>query len=172
VEEKILQPIRLNVDKFKREYKRLAVMTTYQRALDVAIDKKADKWLDYVPLSKAQLFDDEMKNITVVSTFANGELSSTRSTHRGGGFHTQYTVLARPTEMKAILHAQGLLVLESDFVVVRLEPVREIRWCIKCKTHHAISDFKYQPKRYLNGFSFACRRALDDGKKGTWKYAA
>lgn len=170
--DKILQPLSLDVGRFKREFNRLSKMTTYQRCMDKAIDIRADKWMSYVPLTKAELFDDEMKNITVVSTFANGELSSSRSTHRGAGWHTQYTVLARPTEVKAILHAQGLLVLESDFVVIRQEPAREIRWCIKCKTHHAISDFKYQPHRYLNGFSFACRRALEDGKRGTWKYAA
>ena len=173
MEQKILQPIRLNVAKFKREYKRLEGMTTFQRAMDKAVDAKADAWLSYTPLSKAQLFDDENpESITLVSTFANGELSSSRSTHRGGGWHTLYTVIKRPTEVRAIFHAMGFLMLGSDFVVVRQEAEREIRWCIKCKTHHAIDDFKYQPKRYLNGFSFACRRALDDGKRGTWKYAA
>lgn len=174
MEQKVLQPIRLNIEKFKREYKRLSSMTVYQRAMDKAIDVKADKWMSYTPLTKAELFDDvdENTNITIVSMGIDGQYSSSRSTRRGATWHKQYTVIKRPTEVKAVLHAQGLLVLESDFVVVRQEPAREIRYCIKCKTHHEISDFKYQPHRYLNGFSFACRRALDEGKRGTWKYAA
>ncbi len=174
MEAKALQPIRLNYQKFRKEFCRLSQMTTFQRAMDKAVDAKADAWLSYTPMSREQLFDtvDENVNITIVSMTIDGQYSSSRSTHRGAMWHKQYTVIKRPTEVKAVLHAQGLLVLESDFVVVRQEPAREIRWCIKCKTHHEITDFKYQPHRYLNGFSFACRRTLDEGKRGTWKFAA
>ncbi len=171
MEQKVLQPIRLNIAKFKREYKRLEGMTTFQRAIDKAIDAKADKWLDYVPLTKEQLFDDEFKNITIVSTFANGELSSSRSTRRGAGWYTQYTVLSRPTEVRAILHASGFMVLESDFVVVRQEPNRQMRWCILCHREHEVVNF-VSHKRYLNGLSYACKRSLDEGKRGAWRKAA
>lgn len=147
-------------------------MSVYQRAMDKAIDIKADKWLSYTPLTKEQLFDtvDENVMITVVSLTVNGHYSQ-RSTHRGATWHQQLTVIARPTEMRAILHAQGFLVLDSDFVFIRQEPNKELRWCIICKTHHEVTDF-VPHKRYLSGLSYACKRSLNDGKRGMWRKAA
>lgn len=173
LEQKSIQPIKLNYEKFRKEYKRLSSMTTFARAMDKAIDIKADKWLDYVPLTQAELFDDVVEgvHITLVAMAVDGQLAHTRSTHRGARFHKQQTVIHRPTEMKAILHAQGLLVIESDFVVIRQEPNKEMRWCIVCKKSHEVADFMPN-KRYLNGLSFACRKALDEGRRGTWRHAA
>lgn len=172
MEQKVLQPITLNYQKFKREYKRLEAMTTFARAMDKAIDSKADKWLSYHPLSREQLFDtcDENMHITIVALTAGGEFTSGRSTHRGATWLKQFNIIKRPTEMKAVLHAQGLLVLESDFVVVRQEPSREIRYCIVCKRHHEVADF-VSHKRYLNGLSYACKRSLADTQRGIWRKA-
>ena len=169
----VLQPLKIDIGRFKREYKRLAGMTTYQRAMDKAIDIRADKWMNYTPFTQAELFDDVVEgvHITLVAMAVDGNLAHTRSTHRGARFHKQQTVIHRPTEMKAILHAQGLLVIESDFVVVRQEPNREYRWCIVCKRSHEVADFMPH-KRYLNGLSYACKRSLADGKRGTWRKAA
>ncbi len=173
MEQKVLQPIRLNIAKCKREYKRLEGMTTFQRAMDKAIDAKADKWLDYVPLSKDQLFDtiDHRDYMTIVIPFG-GQLSHARSTYKGASWYGQKTLLARPTHTMAILHALGALVLDSDFVVVRQEPNKQWRYCILCKKHHDVADFKYQPQRYLSGLSYACKKALDEGRRGTWRHAA
>lgn len=173
MEEKILQPLKMDVGRFKREFSRLSKMTTYQRAMDKAVDAKADKWLDYVPLTQAELFDDVVEgvHITLVAMAVDGNLAHTRSTHRGARFHKQQTVIHRPTEMKAILHAQGLLVIESDFVVIRQEPSKEMRWCIVCRKNHEVTDF-VPHKRYLNGLSYACKRSLADGKRGAWRKAA
>jgi hypothetical protein len=173
VEQKVIQPLRLNLERFKREYKRLEAMTTFQRCMDKAIDAKADKWLSYYPLSREQLFDtcDENMHITIVALGAGGQLTQGRSTRRGATWLNQYTVIKRPTEMKGILHAQGLLVIESDFIVVRQEPNREIRYCIVCKRHHEVADF-VSHKRYLNGLSYACKRSLADGTRGIWRKAA
>lgn len=173
MEQKALQPIRLNIERFKKEYKRLASMTTFQRAMDKAVDAKADKWLDYVPLSKDQLFDtiDNRDYMTIVVPFG-GQLCHARSTYKGASWYGQKTLLARPTHTLAILHAMGMLVLESDFVVIRQEPNKQMRWCIICRSSHEVHEFKYQPGRYLNGLSFACKKALNEGKRGTWKHAA
>ncbi len=171
--ETVLQPVTLNLARFKREFARLSKMTTFQRAMDKAIDAKADKWLSYTPLTKDQLFDtvDESVTITIVAITAAGKLTHARSTRGSATWHNQLTLIARPTEMRAILHAQGFLVLDSDFVVVRQEPSREVRFCIFCRTTHEITDFK-QNKHYLNGYSYACKRSLDDGKRGIWRKAA
>lgn len=171
--ERVIKPLTLNVGKFKKEYARLAGMTTYQRAMDKAIDSKADKWLSYAPLTKEQLFDtvDESVTMTIVCMTAGGKLTHARSTRGGATWHNQLTLIARPTEIRAILHAQGLLTLDSDFVVIRQEPNRELRYCILCKTQHEVSDFKPH-KRYLNGLSYACKRSLEDGKRGIWRKAA
>lgn len=170
--DKILQPIKFNYEKFKREYKRLEGMTTFQRAMDKAVDAKADAWMSYTPLSKDQLFDtiDHRDYMTIVVPFG-GQLCHARSTYKGASWYGQKTLLARPTHTLAILHALGMLVLETDFVVIRQEPNKQMRFCVSCKKHHEVADF-VSSKRYLNGLSFACRKALDEGKRGTWRHAA
>ena len=170
--EKLLQPLKLDIGRFKREFSRLSKMTTYQRAMDRAIDAKADKWLDYVPPTRDQLFDtiDHRDYMTIVVPFG-GQLSHARSTYKGASWYGQKTLLARPTHTLAILHAMGMLVLESDFVVIRQEPNKQMRWCVICHKEHEVADF-VSHKRYLNGLSFACKKALDEGKKGKWRYAA
>jgi hypothetical protein len=167
-----LQPLKIDVGRFKREFSRLSKMTTFQRAMDKAIDAKADAWLSYMPLSKDQLFDtiDHRDYMTIVIPFG-GQLHHARSTYKGASWYGQKTLLARPTHTLAILHAMGALVLETDFVVVRQEPSRQLRFCVSCKKHHEVADF-VSSKRYLNGLSFACKKALDEGRRGTWRHAA
>lgn len=169
--EKLLKPLKLDIGRFKREYKRLASMTTFQRALDVAIDKKADKWLDYVPMSKAQLFDTPYldKPITVLRPMANGSLAPARSTFRGA-MQEQISILHRPTEAIAILHALGFYVLPSDFAVIRIESIEEMRYCILCKKTHNVSEFAPN-KHFPNGLSFACKRSLGENNGGFWRRA-
>ena len=171
--ENVIKPLVLDTTRFKKEFSRLHGMTTYQRAMDKAIDSKADKWLSYTPLSKAQLFDtvDESVTITIVCMTAGGQLTHARSTRGGPTWHNNLTLIARPTEIRAILHAQGLLTLDSDFVVVRQEPNKELRWCIICKSHHEVSNF-VPHKRYLNGLSFACKTSLKEAKLGVWRKVA
>lgn len=172
MEQKVLQPITLNYQKFKREYKRLEAMTTFARAMDKAIDAKADKWLSHYPLSRDQLFDtiDHRDYMTIVVPFG-GKLCHARSTYRGASFYGQRTLLARPTHTLAILHAMGMFVLDSDFVVVRQEPNKQLRWCVICKTTHNVTEFA-QNKRYLNGLAFACKRAQAEKAAFVWRRVA
>lgn len=169
---KTIAPVRLDISRFKREFSRLSKMTTYQRAMDKAIDIKADKWLSYVPLTKEQLFDIPHldRPMTIIKPYGDGKLAPARSTYNGD-VRAQRSIVGRPTEAAAILHAQGYYVIDSDFVVIRQEPNKQVRWCIICRTHHDIADFK-QNKRYLNNLSFACKRSLEDGKRGIWRKAA
>lgn len=172
MEQKALQPLTINVARFKKEYKRLSGMTTFARAMDRAIDRKADKWLSYTPLSKDQLFDtiDSRDHMTIIVPFG-GQLHHARSTYRGASWYGQKTVLLRPTHTLAILHAMGMMVLESDFVVIRQESGKQMRWCVVCRKEHALTDFVAH-KRYLNGFSFACRRSLADKGRLNWRKAS
>lgn len=170
---KVIKPLALNIARFKKEYVRLSKMSIYQRAVDKAIEIKADKWLSYTPLSKEQLFDtvDASCSVTIISCVADGKLSHARSTRHSATWYEQRTILARPTEMLATLHAQGFYVLDSDFVVIRQEPNREMRYCILCKKQHEVSNF-IRNKRYLNDYSFACRASLEDAKRGVWRKVA
>lgn len=172
MEAKALQPITLNYQKFKREYKRLEALSTFARAMDKAIDIKADKWLSYTPLSKDQLFDtvDHRDFITIIVPFG-GQLCHARSTYRGAAFYAQRTIWARPTHTLGILHALGMFVLDSDFIVVRQEPNKQVRWCIICRTSHSVTEFA-QNKRYLNGLAFACRRAQAEKAAYVWRKVA
>jgi hypothetical protein len=171
--DKPIHAIKLDINRFKREFKRLHAMTTFQRANDKAIDIKADKWLSYKPLTRAQLFDtvDASCSVTIVSCLPGGDLSQARSTYHGATWYEQRTILKRPTEMLAVLHAQGFLILDTDFIVVRQEPNKELRYCYICGTHHEVTDF-IKNKRYLNEYSYACKRSLADGKRGIWRKAA
>lgn len=172
MEQKAIQPLRLNVERFKKEYNRLSKMTTFARAMDRAVDAKADAWLSYYPLSRDQLFDtiDHRDYMTIVIPFG-GQLCHARSTYKGASWYGQRTLLARPTHSMAILHALGALVLDSDFVVVRQEPNKQLRFCVSCKKHHEVTDFVRHDK-YLNGLSYACKSSLQDSKRGVWRKAA
>ncbi len=169
--EKILKPITINVNRFKREFNRLSKMSSFERAMDKAIDAKADKWLDYVPLSKAQLFDTPHLDtpITVLRPMTNGSLSPARSTFRGA-MQEQLTILHRSTEVLAILHAMGFYVLPTDFAVLRLDREEDMRWCIICRKQHNVTEFA-QNKHFPNGLHFACKRSLADGGRGIWRKA-
>lgn len=170
--EKKIAPLKLNYSKFRAEYCRLAKMTTFQRAMDKAVDIKADKWLAYTPLSQDQLFDtvDRRDFITIIVPFG-GRLSHARSTYRGTSWYAQKTVLSRPTHTLAVLHALGMFVLDSDFIVIRQEPNREMRWCVICRAHHEVTDFA-QNKRYLNGLAYACKRAQAEKASYVWRKVA
>lgn len=170
--ERTIKPLALDITRFKREFKRLSKMSVFQRAMDHAIDIKADRWLSYTPLSKEQLFDtvDHRDFMTIIVPFG-GRLSHARSTYRGASWYGQKTVLSRPTHTLGILHALGMFVLDSDFVVIRQEPNRQTRYCVICKAHHEVTDF-IRNKRYLNELSFACKRSLEDGKRGIWRKVA
>lgn len=172
MEQKVIQPIALNYQKFRKEFCRLSKMSTFARAMDRAIDTKADAWLAYTPLSTDQLFDtvDHRDFITIIIPFG-GNLCHARSTYRGAAFYAQRTVWARPTHTLGILHALGMFVLDSDFVVVRQEPNKQLRWCVICRTTHNVSEFA-QNKRYLNGLAFACKRAQAEKASFVWRKVA
>jgi hypothetical protein len=169
VNNKVIQPLHLNVERFKREYKRLSTMTTFTRAMDKAIDIKADKWMAYTPLSKAQLFDTPHleKPIAILRPMASGNIAPARSSYRAGMLEN-ISVFKRPTEALAILSALGFFVLPSDFEVWRQENSDEMRWCILCKRTHKVSEFAAN-KHFPNGLSFACKRSLGGNNGGFWE---
>lgn len=160
----------------KTEYARLCAMTSFQRANERAERSKAAAWRAYEPLSKKQLVDslDERDFVTLVMPRPNGEIASagrsSRILHADDGEYNyiHLRLVRRPTELLAVLHALGFLTLDSDFVVVRQEPFRELRYCIYHKTHHIVTDF-VPSRKYLNGLSFACRKSLADAKQGIWQ---
>lgn len=155
------------------EYKRLCKLSLYQRINERAADRRADAWRAYQPLSPEQLFDtlDESEYMTVVMRRSNGELASfVRSSNGGAGNLKHYYTVRRPTEMRATLHAQGLLVLDSDFVVIRQDSDKQMRWCIFCREHHEVHNFIHS-KHYLNELSFACKQSLKEARQGIWRYS-
>jgi hypothetical protein len=161
------------IQRLKAEYARLSRMTVYQRINERAADIKADKWLAYTPLSKRKLYDTQSENeyFTVIGTTAAGELAHMRSSAGGFGLYKHFALLKRPTEIRAVLHARGLLTLDSDFAVIRKEPGACWRYCIVCGTQHRLRDF-VQSKRYLNHYSYACKKALEAVRNTPWKISA
>lgn len=167
------------ITRLQKEFARLNSLTTFQRVNERAADTKADKWLAYKPLTLDQLYDepDERDMVTLVVRRPNGDIGSIgRSSFAlhaddtySYGIHLR--IVQRPTEIRAILHALGILTLDSDFVVIRQEGDKQMRYCILCESHHE-TIFFVESKRYLNGLSYACQRSLRERKVGLRRMAS
>lgn len=165
--DKIIQPLALNLTRFKAEYKRLSTMTTYQRAMDKAIDIKANKWMDYKPLSKMQLLDDLQPAVVTIRVPIHAGNGVRRSTFRGA-IYAQATVIWRPTELMAIARALGFPILDLDMLFERYAPARAVRYCFRCKHSKAISQFA-KNRHYPGGFDFWCQDCKRDMQRGVWR---
>jgi hypothetical protein len=172
------------ITRLQREFARVCNLTTYQRANERAAAAKADKWLAYQPLSHAQLYDSledaDYSTFAVRRPYVNAWGSypengrSSRVLHHDD-IHTvemsvHVRIVRRPTEMMALAHGLGFMNLDSDFVVIRQEPGRELRWCIYCQKEHETHEF-IQSKRYLNNLSYACRGSKRERSTYVWRLA-
>jgi len=114
---------------------------------------KAQRWLDYQPLTRRQLKDE-----TRVEAETNTEMVTLDV-----GVLGQFVVLKRPTETEALRGDP-----HRDKTVER-RPTIERRWCIYCKQRHLRSAFVRSP-RYLHNLSYACKTSLLEAKQRPWKY--
>lgn len=135
---------------------------------------KAAKWAAYQPLTRQQLsdkLDDADLYVTIVSDPALTSGSDRRSTtvQSGAKWLSHFVVLKRPTEVRAILHAQGKLTFESDDNPLNIPRPAELRWCIFCRERHPLSAFIYR-KHYPHQLSFACKRSIQERKRATWHF--
>lgn len=110
---------------------------------------KAQRWQTYIPLSQRQL-KDKSDNLDTVTLDA--------------GVFGQFVVLKRPTEM-AGLHPDK----HRNTVVIR-HSTTELRWCVFCRCRHPFVDFRYNPKHYLHGYSYACKRSINERRAARWHY--
>lgn len=167
--ERTLQPLALNLTRFKAEYKRLSNMTTYQRAMDTAVERKANAWMAYKSLSKMQLLDDLQPSVVTIRVPIHAGNGVRRSTFQGA-VYAQATVIWRPTELMAIARALGFPILDIDMLFERYIPIREMRYCFKCKHSKAINQFG-KNRHYPGGFDFWCRDCKRDASRGVWRVA-
>lgn len=165
-----LKPLQLDIGCFKAEFKRRAAMTSYQRAMDTAIDKKADAWLSYTPLSKMQLMDDLQPSLVTVRTPINAGNGVKRSTFQGIEF-AQATIVWRPTELMATARALGYPVLDEDMLFERFIPERNQRYCFRCKRTKDVSQFAVD-LRFPGERAFWCTNCRIDNDKLVWRIAS
>jgi hypothetical protein len=165
----------VSIQRLKHEYSRLSRLTTFERINERAADCKADRWLQYIPFTPFQLTDydaaaDDERNDSTVTLLAHTADPNPilRSTQRSARPYKQFRIIKRPTEVRAIMHAQGVFVLDEDFEVIHIESIEPLRWCILCKSRHSIDSF-VRHKRYLNGLSYACKKSLQEGFRG-WRW--
>ena len=131
--------------------------------------KKTERWAEYTPLSKRQLrdaFEDEYTTLAII-TDRSAEAPARSTTQ--GVWASQFVVLKRPTEVRAIKRATGGCKYD-DIPVQRRAPSEE-RWCIWCKQRHPLSAF-IRHKRYLNNLSHACKTSIQAVKGRNWSYLA
>lgn len=158
------------------ETKRLMRLSLYQRINERAADRKADAWLHYQPLTRAQLQDRDVDEYAVIISRSADPRPDRRSTHRSAARLKQFIVVKRPTETRAIMRANSIPVLDQDFERLPIEsgsrqPPALLRWCIWCKTRHPKSAFIHH-KRYSNGLSWACKAAIQERKRARWGLVA
>lgn len=117
---------------------------------------KAQRWQTYIPLTRSQLSNRDRQPETLKEDTATVTLDV--------GIFGQFVVLKRPTE-GAALYPDA----HRDKIVVRRPPL-DLRWCIWCKCRHPFADFRFSPKHYLHGYSYACKRAINERRARHWRY--
>lgn len=141
---------------------------------------KAHRWRNYKPLTAFQLTDydaaaddddPEDTSITLLAHTADFN-PPLRSTQRSVKPYKQFKILKRPTEARAILRANGRLADDDVVLVIVKNRKPQQRWCILCQDRHPRSDFIHH-QRYLNGWSYACKKSLREGFRGhRWRLTA
>jgi hypothetical protein len=108
---------------------------------------KAQRWLDYKPLPRYK-FKDQDDNLATVTLDV--------------GVFGQFVVLKRPTEGAAIRGDS------TRNLIVRRRRTVDWRWCIHHKCRHPFDDFRYNPKHYLHGYSYACKKGIIEMRGKHW----
>lgn len=173
-----------------------SVPSIYQVINQRANAIKTCRWQQYTPLTAFQLTDydaaaddpeNEETRITLLAYTADPN-PSIRSTRRVARPYKQFRVIKRPTEVRAIMHASGVPMLDDDYEVIALQPVEQKRFCILCKCRHPVNQFVVHPepdfsrqsasdfirhKQYLHHVSYACETSLRHGWRGhRWRLSA
>lgn len=128
---------------------------------------KAAKRQNYHPLPRAVWRDNEPERITV-TTAPSGHLGSgTRST-RGKELFDTHVVIARPTEVLALLAAAGLWRYEEEPPLIELAETRHRdKYCSCCETRKPYSSFG-SDKRTSDGMTLMCRACREKLRTAYW----
>lgn len=166
----VIKPLTIDVSQFKKRFNALSGLSSYERAMKVATERKRAAWAAYKPLDRVQLYDsaDDGVVLTIVTPLASR--APKRST-KGGALHAQTNVIHRPTEILAILHALALFTFDVDDPVVRQDPNKHVWWCIDCKSFKPLTDFA-KDKHNVHGLAFACKTCQRKEERTVWKRAA
>lgn len=143
-------------------------MSEFERCNERAADRKADRWLSYVPLTPDQLsnggsVDDWM--VVATDIVLPGQ-PDRRVTFKMPVWFTPLLIVKRPTEQAALNPRYAPEIMPITPIAERPEQ----RWCIYCQTRHPLEDF-VQSKRYLNHYSYACKRQLRELRRRPWHFA-
>lgn len=151
--------------------------TSYQRANRLADEAKARKRREYEarePLPKDAWADYDLELVPIliqnIGTKA-GHFQGDRRSTRWRRVYVHFTGAKRPTEVAAFRAARGENGI--DFLpVVRQEPGVEYRYCLGCKTRHAVTEFDWDKKRIPPSYRWYCRSWLRRHEARTFKRAA
>lgn len=171
VEGKLIQPLVLDVKAFKQRYKKLIGLSSFERANLKGLEAKRRAWAAYRPLANEQLHDGglEIARITLLNPYASR--APKRSTHSGANWYEQSTVIHRPTEILALLHALGVYKFDHEDIVIRQDPNRIVWYCVECKSFKPLAEFM-SDKSNPHGLAFACNRCRRDNERKVFKRAA
>lgn len=143
-------------------------MTVYDDINRRAELSKARKRATYEPLPAAVYRDNEAQTMTVViAPSLNGMGSSTRSTHGKELFDT-HVIIARPTEVLALLAAAGLWHYDDEPPLVDTPALRRRdKYCACCESHKPFASFGTD-KRTSDGYTLLCRACREKLRTAYW----
>jgi hypothetical protein len=168
--EKPLRALTLDISAFKKRFNKLSSMSSYERANTIALENKRAKWAAYRPLAREQLYDNLGDSGYMTILTPNASRAPKRSTKNGILF-AQSTVIHRPTEILAIIHALGFYKFMEEDWVVRQDPNKILWWCIECERFKAPTEFA-PDKHHLQGLAYACKVCQRQEQRTVWKRAA
>lgn len=131
---------------------------------------KAAKRQSYRPLPRG-VWRDNTLDVATVTTIGNPGTRSTFAVNSTGsdGMRATHVIIARPTEVLALLHAAGLWQYEDEAppAVPMVMRARREKWCDCCERRLPISSFA-RDRRTSDGLSYFCRACREKNAEARW----
>jgi hypothetical protein len=138
-------------------------MTTFQRVIKLAEQRKAKTWEQHFDVPR-DVWRDSSRGEWVLVTYSD---TGTKSTFEGELHSTRITI-GRPTEVLAILAAAGLWDYGAVPPRIELPPaLRFTKFCLRCESHKPVRAFSHD-KRFSDGRHAYCDVCREELRRIPW----
>lgn len=131
---------------------------------------KAAKRRSYTALPRS-VWRDNTLDVATVTTIGNPGTRSTFAVNSTGsaGMRATHVIIARPTEVLALLHAAGLWRYDDETppAVPMVMRARREKWCDCCERRLPLRSFD-RDRRTSDGYSYFCRACREKNAGARW----